>query len=213
MTPRRPPVPRLRHRLLLYRADAMREHLSRLHAAGLIDAVPTPFQVFQGVLYMRYRLLFRPESVGVGSTPVRATWRARWLERRHVRFPFLVRERVIAPWDLTGFGSDPAYLHRHLLGAYHPADHAVYDLALLSVHDGALSRLRAEVGAVIDGSHPRAEWLRDLCVYEGYHENLLRLVDRARSEGAFDAADAIPTDTTLRAFAAWMCARPPHPIG
>lgn len=203
---------RRRYALLLPHPERTRRNLEALHAAGAIDAVPTLFQVFLGVLYMRYRIVFRSETIGVDDAPVRQTRRARLLARRWVRAPFLARERVVAPFDLTGLAATPEFLHRHLIGAYHPGENALYDLALLTAWPGRLEALRTEVAALVEGHHPRGDWLRDLVVYEGYHERLLGLVDQAIA-GDLDLRDAgaIASDASLRGFVAWCCNQPATP--
>jgi hypothetical protein len=200
-------------RLLLPDPQRIEANLVKLHAAGRIDAVPTLFQVWLGALYMRYRLLFRSDTIGLETEhPVRDTWRARALRWRSIRLPFLAWERAIAPLDLTGLPKDPAFLVRHVLGAHHTRDDAIYDLALLSCHPGELERLRARVVEVLDGRTPRARWLADLCVFEGYHANLLAMVDRALA-GDFEPVHPadIPSDGSLRGFVAWMTAQPTSP--
>ena len=50
-----------------------------------------------------------------------------------------------------------------------------------------LGRLAGELrGLEVEERTARGIWLKDLCVHEGYHENLLRLVDRAIA-GASDS--------------------------
>lgn len=186
-------------------------NLQALRRAGAIDAVPSAFQVFLGVLYMRYRVAFRSDTIGVDAAPVRSTRRARLLDRRLLRAPFLVGERVIAPLDLTGFAATPRYLRRHLVGAYHPGENALYDLAMLTAWPGELECLRSEVAAIVNGTHPRGAWLRDLVVYDGYHERLLTLIDRALAGDFALPPDAIASDASLRGFVAWCCAQPGTP--
>src|SRR5690606_16105429 len=141
--------------------------------------------------------------------PVRRTRAARWLRYRPIRFPFLAWQRVINPFDLTGFGSTPDYLIRHVIGAHHAGDDAIYDMTLLRAHEGALDTLRARINAVIEGRTARDRFLRDLCVYEGYHEHLLEVLDAAE-RGVDAPTDArLPTDTSLPAFVAWCLDQPP----
>jgi hypothetical protein len=180
--------------------------LNRLAAAGHIPAVPTRCQLWAGVGYMVHRMLFRPGSVGVADAPVRDSRRARWLVYRPVRFFFLAYARVINPFDLLGFSSSEAYIARHVAGTYHPGDNAGYDLTVLSTYPGALEALRARVAAIVDGTAPDAELFRDLCVYAGYHERLLGLVDRAIA-GEF-ASEGVPSDATVAGFIGWMLAQP-----
>ncbi len=196
--------------LLLRRPHLITANLEALHRDGRIPAVPTRFQVTAGVAYMVHRMLFRPETIGLApeDVPVRSSWRARLLSHRAVRFPFLVRERAIHPLELTGLGTPPAALRHHALTAYHPRDHVVYDLVILSAHPGELERLRDEAAAIVDGTHPRAAYLRDLCVYEGYHEGVLAAVERAL-RGDFMSADLeLASDATLEGYVDWLLSQP-----
>lgn len=203
-------VPAIYH-LLLYKPRQIRRSLIRMRRAGLIEQVPTLWQVTLGVLYMWHRILFRAETIGVGDEPVRPTRRARLLERKPLRLPFLLRERAITPLDFTGFASGPERIICHLLGAYHPGDNFVYDLQALSANPGALDELRRRVAAVVDTDDARSQWLRDLTVYDGYHERLLAAVDRALA-GDFSVADEANADTTVPAFVAWCTSQPPSPV-
>jgi hypothetical protein len=61
----------------------------------------------------------------------------------------------------------------------------------------------------VEGRDPRAEWLRDLCVFEGYHELLLEHVERAlRGELELPEPDRSDPDITFAAYLGW-CARQP----
>lgn len=186
------------------------ENLARAEAAGLARPAPNLTQLTLGVLRMQWRLLTRPESVGqCASQPVRDTWRARLLEPRPLRFPFLVRERAIAPLDFSGLASSRERILRHLLGAHHDANQFAYDLELLAIHPGALEELEDRVEAVLDGRDPRAAWLRDLVVYEGYHASLLEAVRAARRDGVrFAPHEVNDPDISLRAYLRWCSAQP-----
>ncbi len=195
-----------RHRLALHRLCACARGSRPCMRQGSSPRCRRPFRSTRGAVHAGAGA--QPSRVGGGGAyPNAQHRRARWLALRPVRFPGLVAERVIAPWDLTGFGSSPAFLRRHLLGAYHPHERAIYDLALLSVLPGVLESLRDEVAEIVAGRHPRAECLADLCVFEGYRANLLVLLDQALA-GDFDMHDPIPTDTTLFDFVGWMCEQP-----
>jgi hypothetical protein len=125
-----------------------------------------------------------------------------------LRLPFLLAERAVAPLDFTGLRSQPDRLMRHLLGAHHDRNQFVFDLELMVGH-GTLEELRARVAGVVDGSDPRAAWLRDLAVFEDYPEHLADAVDRARAAGlAMSADEADDPDLTLRGAMRW-CARQP----
>lgn len=199
-------------RLLLPRPDVVASALARIAASRSYPETPNLWQIELGVLRMIHRVIFRSETVGTSTRhPVRPTLRARLLASRPLRFPFLLRERAIAPLDYSGLASPPARVHSHLLGAHHDGWQLVYDLELLAaVYPGTIERVRDDARAIVEGRHPRGEWLRDLCVYEGYHEVLL-----ASCEAALDGTLALPEpdasdpDVTFRAYLAW-CARQPR---
>lgn len=196
---------------LLWAPNRIAHRLARLEAAGAIDRAPYLFQVWFGVLYMWSRVLTRPETIGLSeATPVRDTPRARRYAHRLWRAPAILRARAVNPLDQVGLGSSTPHILRHLLGAYHPGDNAVYDLQILSVEPGALEHLRDQLQQIVDGTHPHADWLQDLCVYEGYHADLLDRVERWLIDGPQDD-DIDHPDTTLRAFMGWCASMPPTP--
>jgi len=200
------------YRIFLVDPELVLWHLDELYARGRIDSKPNLWQMSMGIFYMFHRLMFRSETVGVDDAPVRGTWRARLFRHRLARFPFLVWEKAIDPLDFTGLAGRPERKLPHLLGAYHPGENAIYDLECLSWNDEALRKLRTLVAEVVEGKSRRAEFLRDLTVYEGYHERLLGLVDRALAgdysprEGEEDHPDR-----TLRGFIRWCAAQPETP--
>jgi hypothetical protein len=205
------PFRRLAKRVVLRDPALIQHNLAALHRAGLIDEIPTLFQVSMGVVNMVHRMIFRSETVGVAKNDrVRNTWRARLMSKRPLRFPFLLREGVIHPLEVTGLATSNRELREHVLGAFHPDEQALYDLALLKAHPGELEQLRDDLAAVVDGSHPRASWLADLCVYEGYHARVLSQVERALG-GDLTADAEVAADTTLRAFVAFLCTQPRTP--
>lgn len=187
--------------------------LAVVREARLVPQVPTVWQVCVGVLRMHHRLLFRSDTVGTCRTfPVRATWRARLLSWRPLRFPFLLAERAVAPLDMSGLLSSRERVLRHLLGAHHDGRQFVYDLELLAVHPGALEELRERARAVVQGRDPRAAWLRDLVVFDQYHEQLLATVERVLERGLeLTDAEAADPDITLRGYLAWCARRPRTP--
>lgn len=186
-----------------------------LDRAAALGWAPTPtvWQVELGVLRMWHRMVFRPETIGTCTTdPPRPGWRARLLAWRPLRFPFLVKERAITPWDLSGFLASREQIVRHLLGAHHDGTQCVYDLQLLALHPGGLAVLRTRVAAVVSGVDPRSEWLKDLVVYERYHEHLLAAVDQVLGGAEeVDPADATNPDISFRAYLRWCACQPPTP--
>ncbi|HVK70688.1 MAG TPA: hypothetical protein VM694_39810 [Polyangium sp.] len=186
------------------------ENLARVEESGLVPRAPNLVQISLGVIRMWVRLATRPETIGTCTEHhVRPTLRARLLAYRPLRFPFLVRERAIAPLDFSGLASSRERVLRHLLGAHHDANQFAYDLELLGIHPGALEELGERVRRVVNSEDPRAEWLRDLVVFEGYHENLLAAVEHALAHGVRLAPhEAADPDTSFTGYLRW-CARMP----
>lgn len=196
-------------RLILLQPRRVLDNLSAIDRAGVVDVTPTLWQIELGVLRMWHRILFRSETIGVsGVHPVRPGWRARILKYRPLRFPFLLWEGSVRPWDLTGLLCNPEALMCHMLGTHHEGRQFVYDLHILSAHDGQLDELRSRTRRVVEENDRRSEWLRDLCVYEQYHETLLHHVDRVVDEGFAGEDDDDDPDITFPAFLRW-CARQP----
>jgi hypothetical protein len=196
-------------RLLLGDPERIRVHLDRMRVHGIVEVAPNPWQLCLGVLRLWHRSIFRSETVGTSPEgTVRPTWRARLLANRAVRLPFLLAERAVAPLDFTGLRNPPERLIRHLLGAHHDRNQFVYDLEILAGH-GRLEQLRDAVAEVIGYDTHRSRWLRDLTVFEGYHESLAAAVAGAIESGPrMSEAEASDPDLSFRAYLAW-CARQP----
>ncbi|MDC3958233.1 hypothetical protein [Polyangium jinanense] len=186
------------------------ENLARVEQAGLVPRAPNLVQVSLGVIRMWVRLVKRPETIGTCTAHhVRPTFRARLLAYRPLRFPFLLRERAIAPLDFSGLASSRERILRHLLGAHHDVNQFAYDLEILALHPGGLEELHERARRVVEGEDPRAEWLRDLVVFEGYHENLLAAAEHARAHGVRLAPhEADDPDISFTGYMRW-CARLP----
>jgi len=198
-------------RLLLVDPARIEARLDELARHRGDAPTPNTWQVTLGVLRMWHRVLFRSETVGMcRDFPVRRTWRARLLALRPLRFPFLLRERAVAPHDFSGLISSTDRVVAHLLGAHHEGVQFLYDLQLLEDVPGALDRVAREARAVVgDPESPRSRWLRDLVVYERYHENLLEAVE-AFTQGRFEAPRETwaDPDLSLSGYLDW-CARQP----
>ena len=196
--------------VVLLRPQRIAQALAAVRTARLVDPVPTVFQIELGVLRMWHRILFRPETIGMAAThPVRDDRWARLLERRWLRGPFLLREGAIAPWDLSGLLSTPERLMTHMLGTHHDGLQFVYDLQILSAYPGRIEELRDRARAVVTGETKHARRLRNLCVYEQYHERLLEVVERALRDGiALPPEQADDPDISFLAYLRW-CARQP----
>jgi hypothetical protein len=206
--------------LILLRPRRILRNLEAIARAGIVRRVPNLWQIELGVLRMWYRILFRPNTIGrCANFEARDNWRARFFEPRPIRFPFLLWEGSVRPWDLSGMLSTPEELQRHLLGTHHDGEQFVYDLEILALHPGKLEALRDEAKAVVENDNPRSRWLRDLCVYENYHENLLRFVEERIEQGQLSARpdDRISTELSADAdvyFSAhldWCATQPETP--
>jgi len=196
--------------LLLPGAARIERSLDRVRAAGVVRRTPNLVQIARGVLRMLHRVVFRSETVGTCKLhPVRATWRARWLRFRAIRLPFLLAARAVAPLDMSGLASSPERVIRHLLGAHHDGVQFAYDLEILALSPGRLEELRDAVAHVVEHDTPRSRWLRDLAVFEGYHEALLDAVERAlRGESLLTAEEARDPDLSFYGYLDWCAAQP-----
>ena len=201
-------------RLLLPGSARVEQGLARVEIEGLVKEMPSTFQILLGVVRMQVRLLFRSESVGTCKLhSVRGAWRARLLHPRFVRLPFLLAERAVAPFDLSGLASSPQRVIRHLLAAHHDGVQFAYDLELLALWPGELESLRDQVLEIVEQDTARSRWLRDLVVFEGYHEALLEGVRRAlRGESLLTTAAQSDPDLSLVAYLEW-CAGQPNTVG
>jgi hypothetical protein len=190
-----------------HNALAIEETLVAVERAGIVPKTPGPAQIQRGIRHMVRRLVFRPETVGTSKkNPVRANWRARLLAWRAIRIPFLIHEHAIAPLDLSGLASSPERIIRHLLGAHHDGVQFAYDLELLALHPGRLEELRDRARYIVENDTPRSRWLRDLTVFEGYHEALLAAVEKAlRDEPLLSENETRDPDISLRAYLS-LCA-------
>lgn len=201
-------------RWLLVHPVAFEQTLARYAAKHPTRPLPNLWQLVVGTCAMWHRIAFRSDTVGTSRDPVLSTWRARLWQFRALRLPVLLTENSIKPFAALGLDATPAVIIHHLLSAHHDVNQCTYDLELLELHDGGLAALRAEVAAVVDGTHPRAAFLRDLCVFAGYHERLLNDVDDALAGASadlwLDDAVARDPDLSLCGCLGW-CARQPMP--
>ena len=155
---------------------------------------------------MWHRAAFRPETIGLSSNPVRETWRARLFRLRPARSPFLFGGRRVNPLDHTGLGSSTEHTIRHLLGAHHDRADFHFDLQLIAHEPGALESLRDRLHSIVDETAPDALFLKDLCVYQGYHEDLLNGIEAwIRGDVSLDHDDP---DATLTGFMGWCTQQP-----
>ncbi len=200
-------------RVLLVDAEGIAAALERVRVSrNRPPEVPNAWQVFLGVLRMWHRVFFRSETIGKSTRPVRRTLRARLMASRILRFPFLLRARAVAPLDFSGLLSGKDRVLSHLMGAHHEHDMFAYDLEILALHEGALEELAARVEELLAGDTPRARFLRDLTVYEGYHEDLGEAVRGALAgRPSLPEADRADPDKSFLAYLAWCARQPPTP--
>lgn len=205
-------TPWLAYPFLLF-PQRVERNLETIRRAGVVETVPNPWQLALGVMRMWHRIVYRPETVGMCQTnPVRDTWRARLLHHRPIRFPFLLAEKAVFPLDLTGLVSSPERMMRHVLGAHHDRDEFIYDLEILECYGDQLAELERRTREIVETDSPRSMWLRDLVVYDGYHERLLDAVHRAVVEGVrVPRAIADDPDFSFRAYLRWCAAQPQTP--
>lgn len=209
----KPPRPPLWSYLFLVDPARAQANLDLIRDSGLATAVPNLWQLCLGVARMAHRIAFRSETIGMSrSQPVRPSWRARLMAIRPLRLPFLLAEGSVAPWDLSGLTSSPERLVRHLLGTHHDAHQFAYDLEILRHYPNKLEDLLRRARAVVAHDDRRGRWLRDLCVFEGYHESLLAAVEAATEGGiALGADEADDADVSFDAHLRWCAQQPATP--
>ena len=80
------------------------------------------------------------------------------------------------------------------------------------MHPGKLEELEARARAVVEGTDPRGEWLRDLVVYEGYHERLLASTERAlEGDLSLPPHEERDPDISFFGYLRWCAAQPETP--
>ena len=188
------------------------DSLEKIEAARLVSRTPNRWQVQLGILRMAHRVLFRSETVGTSSAPVRSTLRARLFAWRAARLPGLLWERAVVPFDLSGLGTHPDRLVAHLLAAHHDGRQFAYDLQILSVWPGRLEEVHRRAAEVAAGDDRRSRWLRDLVVFEGYHVGLRdAALEAMERDWGLTASEAADPDISLLAWLDWCAARPETP--
>lgn len=203
-------IPLVSRAVLLF-PETIEQSLLLAHRKEFLPRIPNVWQITLGVLRMWHRVLFRFDTIGTSSShPIRPSLRARIFHTRPLRFPFLVAERAIAPLDFSGLISGRERIIRHLLAAHHDGNQFVYDLELLSLHDGALEELHDRAVRVVAQDSSRTRWLRDLVVYDRYHESLLEAVESAlQGEQRLTPEEQNNPDITFSGYLRW-CARQPE---
>lgn len=105
--------------------------------------------------------------------------------------------------DPTGFLSDPETIMGHVMQVVHL--NPVYDLQLLEMFDDGVARFEAEVLAMVQGRHPRAQTIGAVIEDPDYHARLLAYVQAWRRDPA-SAAPLVREEQTLRADPAFAAA-------
>jgi hypothetical protein len=82
--------------------------------------------------------------------------------------------------DPIGLLSEPDVVIGHLLQVVHA--NPIYDLQLLSMHDGGLADLEAQTRAIIAGDHPRQASIGAIVEEADYHQRLLDYVCAFRAD-------------------------------
>lgn len=189
-------------RLFVHNPELMLKNLALLKEKGHIQEIPTLWQVIQGMAQQWSFTAANLEKLGHDqSHPVRDSAGARLLQPQLLRFIPLLIEGAINPWDRSGLALTPERKMRHILGTHHGGETVMYDMQLLDCYPGALESLRDQLNEILENDTPRSRWLRDLVVYEGYHEALKRVVDRALA-GDFTVPEEAPPgdDYTVGSF-------------
>ncbi len=196
--------------LVLLSPRRIEAHLREIAASHRFPQVPNTWQLTLGVIRMWHRLAFRSETVGlcVSHRPRRNS-RARLFQYRPMRFPFLLYEGAVTPLDLTGLISPPSTVIKHLLGTHHDGKQFAYDLEMLACHPGQLEELSRQVDHIVEHDDRRSRWLRDLTVYENYHERLRAAVERALTDDfGLTPAEAANPDISFGGYLAWCATQP-----
>jgi hypothetical protein len=158
-------VRRIRRTLAIRRdRGELRARLSRLHAVGLIDKIPSRRQLAFGAADMlRFSIL----------PAARDYYRLKGIS---FRFHYLLRflEDPVSMIDPVGLYSDEEAIIGHLLQSVHL--NPVYDLQLLQMFPAGLDELERQARAMVDGTHPRAKTIAVTVEDPGYHRRLLDFI-------------------------------------
>jgi hypothetical protein len=148
----------------------VRRRLGQLERRGLAPAEPTRAQLAFGALDM-LRFVIVPFARD-------------YYERQGINFHFhqLLRflDDPVSVIDPTGLLSDKDTIIGHLMQVTHL--NPVYDLQLLQMFPEGLDELESQVGAMLDGTHPRAETIGAVVEDPDYHARLLEYVRRFRQD-------------------------------
>jgi hypothetical protein len=163
----------------------------RLHRAGVIEHIPTRWQLVGGIVDM-LRFWVIPSADDYAE------------EQQETSLAFYQVVRFLAEpatvIDSIGLFSDRDVIVRHLMQVHHynPA----YDLQLLRMFDDGIDELERQLDEVLAGTHPRAATILTLVEEPGYPAQLRRYLPIWRRDGnaRFDRDPAIVGDAE-RTFA------------
>lgn len=153
-----------------YGSGALAERLQRMKDRGLIEAVPNPVQLFVGSVDM-VRFWISPAA-------------ADYYREQNISYAFhqVLRffDEPASLADPVGFFSTADNIIGHLMQVVHA--NPVYDLQLLDAEPNGLDELCAQLRAMIDGTHPRAQSIGAIVEEPDYHARLLAYVERWRND-------------------------------
>lgn len=166
-----PKLARLTRAVAAYgRGDLVRSRVRKLRERGVIDVEPTLLQLAVGG-YDMLRFFISPAA-------------ADYYREQGISFGFhQVLRFCDDPASLTdpiGLLSEPDVIIGHLLQVVHA--NPIYDLQLLSMHDGGLADLESQTRAIIAGAHPRQASIGAIVEEADYHQRLLDYVIAFRAD-------------------------------
>jgi hypothetical protein len=161
-----------RHLLSRSERDA---RIARLQAAGLVHERPTDWQLVQAAHHMMFGYIL-PSNVEFyehyeASGAVAGHWWHQLLR---------VLDAPATMMDPIGLGIAEDTLRTHVVQVVHAS--AGYDVALLQMFEGGLTRLRAELEQVVDGTHPRQAVVEAMLERPDYPASLLAALDRFEAD-------------------------------
>ncbi len=145
----------------MFNLKEQRRRIEAFRDAGLLDTVPTPWQMALGSYKMMFEFLV-PTSKVVYDNTGKSFWWQQLLR--------LVDEPS-AVMDPIGLFAPKQAIISHLIQVIHYR--AAYDVELLRMFPNGVEDLIAEVQAIVDGDHPRQAALEAIREEANYHHALL----------------------------------------
>jgi hypothetical protein len=143
-----------------FRPKLVRRRLERLRALGHIDALPTVPQLL---------VAGRDQMIVSAAEETRLFYRSQgipWVFHNLRRF----LSGPATMLDPIGLFSPREALVEHVLQTFHR--HPVYDLQLLSAHEGGVEEMARQAKALLAGTHPHGRALASLVEDGSYHARL-----------------------------------------